>query len=918
MHEASEKLTRAVCSLFSTEISETLTAIHATLDEQGSVNIHHDAFRTALRALIHRHTWHQSHRLFVYEFHAYRRSIGLPVDPNSSEAFDAFRETLDEQVITTWFERYGLWKQMISTCVRNTLSFLLEVARHFSADVRDLMSSGLIANQTTLTSIIPLDSDPHNGSKVVLALEFDGVPRVIYKPRSLALDVMIRDIFTEIVRFPLLGHKAPVPLTLDRGNHGWQEQITVTGIKKTELTTAYRKLGLCSAVLTGLGATDIHDENVLFSGSHPWFIDLETGMHGNWQKTDGSLAHSLEDTVARSLCTTSVIPAKLPTTPKSLLIGAINTSLPQTTTEKVFTLRNPASDAVDIARSVLQVTREQAPLRLATGEAVDPVPYQGDFVAGYQEGYRRVIEVRDEIIARLVDADFPVRKILRPTAHYAHFLSAALFAENLASTESINRVLGHIKIPPTMNEHDGNQILLKEKAALLAGDIPFAYSDANGTSLKMDDHETGPVFAVSPAQNAIDSLRRMSEERLRQDERIIAEGFSYIRAHDSENCGKKNFGHPAPMFKHVVERMTAENPGALVELLITLAVHSKSGIPEIGWLNGTYGDAPISYHSTGLISLHDSGGLVFLFEQLEESSDPLRNLVPSGFSDSVRRGLLSLQKAYRTGLEKTPPSIISGIPSIEFVLRHTGRRLPVTEKYVSENFWRYGAKDLFAGELGLAVALATFPETPNTLLHQMHAGTQEILTTNTVPNGGLAHGRLGVLWAAVRLARRLGDRVACQRAAHEARQLLFPDGWAGSGWCNGRAGTLLLSTDLPEEFREILPARQIAESVLSMPEGPIDLAVCHGAGGILQALLHAARCTKDPWFVDVAHDYWMQSLEHARRHGFYVGEPNKDHMVGYLLGWGGVAHSAVLLRAHESGDPAWAPISLTRSVKEEK
>ena len=98
MHEASEKLARAVCSLFSKEINETLTAIHATLDEQDSVNIRHDAFRTALRALIHRHTWQQSHRLFVYEFHAYRRSIGLPVDPNSSEAFDAFRETLDEQV----------------------------------------------------------------------------------------------------------------------------------------------------------------------------------------------------------------------------------------------------------------------------------------------------------------------------------------------------------------------------------------------------------------------------------------------------------------------------------------------------------------------------------------------------------------------------------------------------------------------------------------------------------------------------------------------------------------------------------------------------------------------------------------------------------------------------------------------------
>ena len=70
--------------------------------------------------------------------------------------------------------------------------------------------------------------------------------------------------------------------------------------------------------------------------------------------------------------------------------------------------------------------------------------------------------------------------------------------------------------------------------------------------------------------------------------------------------------------------------------------------------------------------------------------------------------------------------------------------------------------------------------------------------------------------------------------------------------------------------------------------------------------------------MDVAHDYWKRSLEHARRHGFHVGEPNKDHLVGYLLGWGGVAHSAVLLRAYESGDPAWVPISLTRSVKEEK
>src|SRR5699024_4905795 len=121
-------------------------------------------------------------------------------DPLSSEAFNQYVSLIDKKLINKWFTKYGLLKQMVTQTVNNTCSFIEDVCKNFSEDATLLLSKGLINRGSKLQAINPLDSDPHNNSKVILCFEFEPDKKVLYKPRSLEIDVLIDRLFSEILK----------------------------------------------------------------------------------------------------------------------------------------------------------------------------------------------------------------------------------------------------------------------------------------------------------------------------------------------------------------------------------------------------------------------------------------------------------------------------------------------------------------------------------------------------------------------------------------------------------------------------------------------------------------------------------------------------------------------------------------------
>ncbi|KPN14193.1 hypothetical protein AKG37_08970 [Bacillus australimaris] len=921
MQLVADKLAHAVESLFADEIKYTNNKIKELLSSQDVVSHTEIAASDCLHTLLEYHVWRLCQKTFVYEFHKYRESLSYPADPLSSKIFDRYVNTIDKELISKWFAKYDCLRKMVTQSVINTCSFIEDVCGNFSRDAYLLLSEGLISKGSRIQSIMPLESDPHNGSKVVLCIEFEPSKKILYKPRSLEIDILIDRLFSDVLEFDSLKNNSPVAQTVNQGDYGWQEFVQHTPISETEASDAYYNLGLCAAVFTCLGATDLHDENIIFNGVYPYFVDLETSLQPAYDRSGHLLKELMEETLSYSIAATSIIPAKLITIPRNVLIGAINTPYPQKTNEMVFTFKNQETDAIDIAKENITINRTTVPITMTSNKAPDPLPFQENFLSGYSDGYKQMMEKREHIYSLINDIECLIRVINRPTVQYYFMLDACLFPENLVDDVTMNQVLKYLKPSKLIRDSETAKSILEEEIrSLKTGDIPYFSLNTNDTRLYSGDFISNEVFDVSPKSNLIRRLEKLSQKRLLLDKRLIAEGYSEIRIHEAEHSKVEHVGYQSPFFLDVLRKMTNNNPNPLIELIISLSITTESDNPESGWIGGVYGNVPISYESNTLISLHDTGGILFLLDHLANYEIITNDSKYSVIYDQGKRGLKSLSNAFFPQLNTSQESIISGYCSIDFILNHNRDRVRRIEQVVSQiQFEETSSGDVFVGPVGIGLTLASFSDTPNQVLKKLE---DKILETNILNTDGLAHGNLGVIWAQFRLAYALNNTLRCKKLFKKALQITFPKNINNVGWCNGNAGLLMVLSEMAKVLDEQINLYGLAKKSMILPEdGPVDLSICHGAAGVLQSLLFSYDVSGDAMYLSFANQYWENVLKLANNQGFYTGEKNRDYLLGYFLGWSGVADSALLLKKYNNGDSAWFPLNLSsvsyqRNIKE--
>ena len=104
--------------------------------------------------------------------------------------------------------------------------------------------------------------------------------RVVYKPRSLAVDVHFQEILAWL---NARGDHPPFRTLniLERGSYGWVEFVTAERLHVSGGGSPFTSEARCGylAILYALEATDFHFENVIASGEHPVLIDLESLFH---------------------------------------------------------------------------------------------------------------------------------------------------------------------------------------------------------------------------------------------------------------------------------------------------------------------------------------------------------------------------------------------------------------------------------------------------------------------------------------------------------------------------------------------------------------------------------------------------------------------------------------------------------------
>ena len=92
---------------------------------------------------------------------------------------------------------------------------------------------------------------------------------------------------------------------------------------------------------------------------------------------------------------------------------------------------------------------------------------------------------------------------------------------------------------------------------------------------------------------------------------------------------------------------------------------------------------------------------------------------------------------------------------------------------------------------------------------------------------------------------------------------------------------------------------------------------------MIQSLVYCYFIYGDPIYIDLADEYWNDVFDTVEKESYYIGEVNRDYLMGYFLGWSGLIDSVILLNIckKEKEDrlaKLWIPLNLSTLLYQQK
>ena len=320
--------------------------------------------------------------------------------------------------------------------------------------------------------------DKHRGGQSVLIATFRSGLRVVYKPRSLGVDVHVQELLEWL---NARGDHPPFrTLTiLDRGHYGWVEFVAARACASAdEVRRFYERQGGYLALLHALAATDFHHENLIAAGEHPVLIDLETLFHPLTAGTDLTGPEFVADrAMADSVLRIGLLPHRVWGDDESegVDISGLGAIEGQLTPRGVPSWEAAGTDEMRFTRRRRPIPSAQNRPTLE-GARVEVQDHAGDIARGFASVYRLLMEHRDELLADEGPlarfARDEVRVVLRATNTYALLLFESFHPDLLRDALERDRCLDRLWVAV---EHRPAlaRVVAAERDALLNGDIPL-------------------------------------------------------------------------------------------------------------------------------------------------------------------------------------------------------------------------------------------------------------------------------------------------------------------------------------------------------------------------------------------------------------------------------------------------------------
>jgi type 2 lantibiotic biosynthesis protein LanM len=909
--------------------------------------------KRGLLKLLTRLSW----RALVLEFSVFR--FGSVTSPDSRTEYFRFIKAMFRGRWSAFLREYSVLAKLIAIAAQQWEDSLLEFLQRYENDKpwRNRRIVPIPPAEGVIDRLTMDGADSHNGGRRVMVVTLASGGKLVYKPKNLALD----EAYSSLITW-LRDAGAPCEFMtadqIDCGNYGWQSYIAHEPIKdESEFNLFYRRAGglLCLAHL--LGATDLHEENVVACGAYPVPVDLETLLQPmpGYEQLEDPDSDAEELAVGRrnrSVTRTMLLPywRSEHHAGNKDISGLFGEPEAPGNPVMIRGLLHPNTDAMkpgDI--SYKPPESPNLPYLRDQGPDFDFTAVTHALVQGYQEMYRFLLDNRDSLLAESgplrMFKGLPARLIFRPTSTYGHLLETSLSPEFLRDGVDRDIQLDAVSRFLLSDDElfDRWPLVQRELDDLWRMDIPYFRMRTDDCRVRDGSGPYGPVlFEVSAYDRMIRVIRDMSESDCRFQSSMIR-GVIYAKLYEKGLAHA--IGVPAKRLVQLAEHPGEETAGdpleaaeAIAARLNGEAVFAADG--SRSWIGPKLVGHRYRQGRLGPDLYEGVCGIALFYAALAKTTGKpnYRNDALSTLQllrERLRSGT-SFAKAWIGGME--------GLGSIIYTFVRVGRLLDepelleeaarIVSRMTDERIQADEQFDIMYGAAGAILSLLVLYEAtqdPIVLKRAVQCGEHLLRHRTAQGDGflvwagmdgkalaGFSHGAAGIAYALIRLYAHTQDERFLEAAREAVRYETFlfrsgrgvwPDlrvaeGQAGltDAWCNGAAGIGLSRLNMMDALpaddlrNDIDSAVRIVRSSLHN-DGRDHL--CCGTMGRVEFLLSAGRKLNRP---DIESEARLRAARIVRK---YAESPDGDresvyHFLGFFNGMAGIGYE--WLRLHHPED----------------
>ena len=406
-------------------------------------------------------------------------------------------EKMGPDPVAAMRKEFAVIPELERTIRKNFIEAQTEMLDRISAN-RSALSERFFGGRqvTRIEELTGMEGDVHRHGRSVAGVKTDA-GKFYYKPHDCSTDLLYARLVERF--FP----DCTVAAGCIAGDgYGLVSELKRAPLKqKKQLHDYYRHFGMLTALFRGIGTTDMHNENLIPCGDRPAAVDLETLFIPDFTQIreaddKGNKAPpSLAEEFAHSVMSTALMPHYTP--------------------------------SLGCCSPLCASGRDENHLPYARDKAWPVDGYEEDYIEGFRQGYRRVMENREEILALLMDCgSAPVRYVLHNTMYYAQLQLQLNRGRFLVSREKREEVLDRLKVVYKLSNVKVNEPVVNYEAACLReGDIPYFCFAFDGKDLCGSSPEEVVIpdyLAQSIRDRIAGRLGRMSEENIEQRSRTAS------------------------------------------------------------------------------------------------------------------------------------------------------------------------------------------------------------------------------------------------------------------------------------------------------------------------------------------------------------------------------------------------------------